>query len=303
MNVSMVIQGRWVGPEELVRIRELLTEHGDWHRTRLSRELCGLWGWRNAAGQPKDMACRSLLLKLEARGCIRLPARRAASVNALRHRSAPMVAHTRDPITEPLRDLLPVDIRIVEPSSEDSGLWRGLMAQYHYLGLRSGAGENIKYLVRDGRGRVLGGLGFAAAAWRCKDRDRFIGWDDGARARNLPHLTNNTRFLILPWVRVPHLASHVLGQIARRIGRDWQQKYGHELCALETFVDRERFAGTCYRAANWLKVGRTTGRTRNDLINRGPLSSIKDIYVYPLARSFRQTLCALPVGAHPEPKS
>ena len=138
---------------------------------------------------------------------------------------------------------------------------------------------------------------------RCKDRDRFIGWDDGARARNLPYLANNTRFLILPWVRVPHLASHVLGQIARRIGRDWQQKYGHGLCALETFVDRERFAGTCYRASNWWKVGRTTGRTRNDVINRGPLSSIKDIYVYPLARSFRQTLCALPVGAQPEPKS
>jgi len=303
MNGSMVIQGRGVGPVEIDQIRGLLAEHGDWHRTRLSRELCGLWGWRNAAGQSKDMACRSLLLKLEAHAWIRLPARRAASVNALRHRSAPMVVHTRDPIEEPLRDLLPVDIRIVDPSSEDAGLWRCLMAQYHYLGLRSGAGENIKYLVRERRGRVLGGLGFAAAAWCCKDRDRFIGWDDGARARNLPHLANNTRFLILPWVRVPHLASHVLGRIARRIGRDWQQKYGHGLCALETFVDRERFAGTCYRAANWLKVGRTTGRTRNDVINRGPLSSIKDVYVYPLARRFRQTLCALPVGAQPEPKS
>jgi hypothetical protein len=307
----MVIQGRCVGPVEIERIRGLLAEHGDWHRTRLSRELCALWNWRNAAGQPKDMACRSLLLRLEAHGCIRLPARRAASVNALRHRSVPMVAHTRDPIAEPLRDLLPVDIRIVEPTSEDAGLWRGLMAQYHYLGLRSGAGENIKYLVRDRRGRLLGGLGFAAAAWRCKDRDRFIGWNDVARARNLSHLANNTRFLILPWVRVPHLASHVLGKIARRIDRDWQPKYGHGLCALETFVDRERFAGTCYRAANWLKVGRTTGRTRNDVINRGPLSSIKDVYVYPLTRRFRQTLCALPArlpgrgqaGAQPEPKS
>jgi hypothetical protein len=291
MNGSMVIQGRSVGPEALDRIRGLLAEHGDWHRTRLSRELCALWNWRNAAGQPKDMACRSLLLKLEARGWIRLPARRAASVNAFRHRSAPRVAHPREPIAEPLRDLLAVDIRIVESSSEDADLLRGLMARYHYLGLRSAAGENLRYLVRDRRGRVLGCLWFAAAAWRCKDRDRFIGWEDGVRARNLPLLANNTRFLILPWVRVPHLASHLLGKIARRIDQDWQHKYGHGLYALETFVDRERFTGACYRAANWLKVGQTTGRTRNDVVNAGPLSSIKDVYVYPLARRFRQMLC------------
>lgn len=303
MHGGMVIQGRHIGEAEVGLIRGLLSEHGDWHRTQLSRELCRRWDWFNAAGQPKDMACRSLLLKLEARGWIRLPARRSASVNGHRHRSAPVVEHVQHPIEDPLRDLLPVDIRVVESASEDAGLLRGLVGQYHYLGLRSAAGENIRYLVRDRHGRVLGCLWFAAAAWRCKDRDRFIGWDDGARTRNLSRLANNTRFLILPWVRVPHLASHLLGHIARRIAQDWQRKYGHGLCALETFVDQERFTGTCYRAANWLRVGQTTGRTRNDVVNRGPLSSIKDVYVYPLAKRFRQTLCDPPAGVQPEPMS
>jgi hypothetical protein len=249
------------------------------------------------------MACRSLLLKLEAQGCIRLPARRAPSVNGYRHRAAPVVEHAQHPIEEPLRDLVPVHIRVVETSSQDGELLRAVVAQHHYLGLCSAAGENLRYLVRDRRGRLLGGLWFAAAAWRCRDRDRFIGWDDGARAQNLPLLATNTRFLILPWVRVPHLASHLLGSIVRRIAQDWQRKYGHELCALETFIDRDRFTGTCYRAANWLRVGQTTGRTRNDVLNRGPLSSIKDVYVYPLTRNFRHTLCAPTGGVQPEPMS
>ncbi len=291
MHGSTVIQGRHIGDTEVRLIRRLLSDHEDWHRTQLSRELCRRWEWFNAAGQLKDMACRSLLLKLEARGCIRLPARRAASVNGHRHRRAPVVAHDHDPIEASLRDLLPLDIRITEAGLEDAELLRALVAQYHYLGLRSAAGENLRYLVRDCRGKLLGCLWFAAAAWRCKDRDRFIGWDDGVRVHNLPLLANNTRFLILPWVRVPHLASHMLGKIARRIDRDWQRKYGHGLYALETFVDRERFTGACYRAANWLKVGQTTGRTRNDVVNSGPRSSIKDVYLYPLARRFRQMLC------------
>jgi hypothetical protein len=249
------------------------------------------------------MACRSLLLKLEAQGCIRLPARRAPSVNGYRHRAPLVVAAIPPLIDEPLRELLPVDIRVAESSSKDGAVLRGLVAQHHYLGLRSAAGENLRYLVRDRRGRLLGCLWFAGAAWRCKDRDRFIGWDDGTRARNLPLLANNTRFLVLPWVRVSHLASHLLGHIGRRIAQDWQRKYGHGLCALETFVEGARFTGTCYRAANWLRVGQTTGRTRNDVLNRGPVSSIKDVYVYPLAKHFRQTLCAPPAAPPPEPVS
>ncbi len=294
MNGSMVIQGREIGQADIDLIRGLLSSHGEWHRTRLSRELCQRWQWRNSAGQPKDMACRSLLLKLERGGHIRLPARRGPSVNARRHCSVQTVQHSRDPIAEPLRQLLPLDIGVVGSVGEDVALFRSLIAQYHYLGVRSAAGENLRYLVRDRRGRLLGCLWFAAAAWRCKSRDAFIGWDEPARTRNLPCVANNTRFLVLPWVRVDNLASHLLSRVAGRIGRDWNGKYGHDLYALETFVDRSRFTGACYRAANWRLVGQTTGRTRNDVINRGPLSSIKDVYVYPLARHFRRALCATP---------
>jgi hypothetical protein len=290
----MVIQGRQIGQAEIDLIHGLLAGHGEWHRTRLSRELCRRWEWHNAAGQPKDMACRSLLLKLERSGHIRLPARRGPSVNGRRHRSVPIVPHCREKIAEPLRQLLPLEIGVVGSAGEEAALCRSLIAQYHYLGVRSAAGENLKYQVRDRRGRLLGCLWFAAAAWRCKARDRFIGWDEQARQRNLPCVANNTRFLVLPWVRVDNLASHLLSRLAGRICRDWTGKYGHGLYALETFVDRSRFTGACYRAANWRLLGQTSGRTRNDVVNRGPLASVKDVYVYPLAKNFRRALCADP---------
>jgi len=294
MNGSMIVQGREIGQEEVDLIRGLLQRHSDWHRTRLSRELCRRWNWYNAAGQPKDMACRSLLLKLERAGHIRLPARRGPSVNGRRHRVVPEVEHSREPITEPLRGLLPLDIAGVGPRAGDAALLRSLIAQYHYLGIGSVAGENLKYLVRARHGRLLGGLYFAGAAWRCAGRDRYIGWADEARKRNLPWVANNTRFLLLPWVEVRNLASHLLSRLAGRISRDWTAKYGHGLYALETFVERSRFTGACYRAANWRRVGQTTGRTRNDVLNRGPLAGVKDVYVYPLAKNFRSALCADP---------
>lgn len=294
MNGRMVIQGRGIGQVEIDLIRGLLAEHEDWHRTRLSRELCRRWGWSNGVGQPKDMACRSLLLKLEERGHIRLPARRGPSVNGLRHLSVPAIAHARDAIEAPLCELLPLDVRAIGPAGEDQALFRSLIAQYHYLGVRSAAGENLKYIVRDHCGRVLCCLWFAAAAWRCKARDLFIGWDEAARKRNLPWVANNTRLLVLPWVRVQNLVSHLFSLVVRQIGMDWEGKYGHGLCALETFVERNRFTGACYRAANWCRVGQTTGRTRNDIVNKGPLSGIKDVYVYPLGRAFRRRLCAVP---------
>ena len=300
MNGSMVIYGREIGPAELDLIGGLLAKHEDWHRTRLSRELCRQWDWVNAAGQPRDMACRSMLLKLERAGHIRLPTRRGPSVNARRHRTVPMVAHSRERIEEPLRQLLPLDIDVVGSVGKDAVLFRSLIAQNHYLGLHN-AGENLRYLARDRHGRLLGCLWFGAAAWRCKARDRFIGWDEQARTRNLLGVANNTRFLVLPWVRVDNLASHLLSRVAGRVGSDWERKYGHRIHALETFVDTERFTGACYRAANWRRVGQTTGRTRNDVVNRGPLSSIKDVYVYPLTRHFRRLLCELPDAWQPEP--
>jgi hypothetical protein len=159
------------------------------------------------------------------------------------------------------------------------------------FGHRNTVGENLRYLARDRHGRAVACALFGSAAWKCADRDAFLGWDRPTRERNLQRLTNNTRFLIPGWVQVPHLASHVLGLIARRIRADWHAKYGHPVHALETFVDRSRFKGTCYRAANWLRLGETRGRTRNDRAHR-VRAAVKDVYLYPLVADFRRELCA-----------
>jgi hypothetical protein len=169
-------------------------------------------------------------------------------------------------------------------------LFQGLLQQHHYLGHRNCVGENLKYLVRDRQGRPLACVLFGSAAWQCQPRDAFIGWRPEARRAGLARLTNNTRFLILPWVRVPHLASHILSRVCRRLSRDWQEKYGHPIELVETFVERERFAGTCYRAAGWQRVGATTGRGRNG--GHAASGSVKEVYVRPLHPDFRQRLGA-----------
>ena len=290
MTQDMVIQGRHIAADEIGLIRGLMAVHCDWGRTRLSEELCRLWDWRNAQGLIKDMAARTLLLKLERRGLIKLPARQRPSSNEFRNRRVPLVDHASKPIRGSLDDLRPLSVSIVPPGSPDVRLFKSLLAQYHYLGHRNTVGENLRYLVRDQYGRPVACALFGSAAWKCADRDAFLGWERGARERNLQWLTNNTRFLVLPWVEVPHLASHVLGLIARRIRGDWQAKYAHPVHALETFVDRSRFRGTCYRAANWLRLGSTQGRTRNDR-NRSIQTTVKDVYLYPLTPHFRQELC------------
>jgi len=287
----MVIQGRQVGAADIEWLRGQLVAHRDWNRTRLSRELCARWDWRNALGQPKDMAARTLLLKLERAGHLRLPARRAVSPNAHRNRRVEAPGRPPAAIRGALRELQALRVGIVAPGSQDARLFHGLLAHEHYLGVRNTVGENIRYLVKDRHGRPVACVLFGSAAWKCAARDDFLGWDRPTRERNLQHLTNNTRFLILPWVRVPHLASHVLGLIARRIRADWQLKYGHPVAALETFVDRSRFKATCYRAANWIKVGSTRGRTRNDRQQRIQVP-VKEVYLYPLLDGFRGELCS-----------
>lgn len=287
----MVIQGRELRAEDIGLIQGLLAEHRDWGRTRLSEELCRLWDWRNARGRIKDMAARTLLLKLERGGFIQLPDRRRSSSNGLRNRDAPLVDHATVPICGALRDLRPLAVSVVESGSQDLRLFNCLLGRYHYLGHRNTVGENMRYLVRDCAGRPVGCALFGSAAWKCAARDAWIGWDRGARETNLGSLTNNTRFLVLPWVSVPHLASHLLACLARRIRADWERKYGHPIHALETFVDRERFKGTCYQAANWVRLGSTQGRTRNDRDHR-LRASVKDVYLYPLIQGFRRALCA-----------
>jgi len=287
----MVIQGRELHAEDIGLIRSLLAEHGDWCRTRISEELCRRWDWRNGQGRFKDMAARTLLLKLERAGLIQLPERRGPSSNGSRNRTPPLVAHATESIRCALRDLRPLAVSIVEPGSADLRLFNCLLSRYHYLGHRNTVGENIRYLVHDRTGRPVGCALFGSAAWKCAARDAWIGWDRGRREANLGFLTNNTRFLVLPWVTVPHLASHLLATLARRVRADWQAKYGHPVHALETFVDRDRFKGTCYRAANWLRLGSTQGRTRNDR-NHCIRATVKDVYLYPLSPDFRRELCA-----------
>ncbi len=264
MDRPLVIQGRAIGPEDVARIRDWLQAHPGSNRTRLSRELCAAWNWRNGAGRLKDMACRSLLLKLEAQGQIQLPPRRTASVNGLRNRQALDLEHDQSWIAGPLGRVQPVRVQAVSAGSSQARLFQGLLARYHYLGHRNCVGENLKYLALAQDGRPLACLLFGSAAWRCAARDQWIGWTDHQRRRHLGLVTNNTRLLILPWVRVPDLASHLLGRVTARLSADWQQKYGHPIYLVESFVQEPRFAGTCYRAASWVQVGLTTGRTRND---------------------------------------
>jgi len=282
------MQGRQWSGADLELIRGLLDEHPEWCRSRLSVELCERWAWRNAQGRLKDMAARTLLLKLERAGHLRLPARRGPSPNGRRNRLVPVMAQVPDPIRGVLRELRPLSVSVVAPGSQDLRLFNGLLAHEHYLGHRNTVGENLRYLVRDRQGRPVACVLFGSAAWKCAVRDTFIGWDRATRERNLPYLANNTRFLIPGWVQVPHLASHVLGLIAQRIRADWQAKYGHPVHALETFVD-PRFRGTGYRAANWLRLGQTRGRTRNDRAHC-IRTSVKGVYLYPLVKDFREAL-------------
>lgn len=289
MDTDTVIQGRKITAEDVDQIKRLLSENPSWHRTRLSQEICALWNWRNAKGQLKDMACRTLLLKLERQGKIVLPPRQQSSMNGFRGRSTPHVEHSREPVHCCLQELLPLKIGLVGESPGDGVLFKFLLSRYHYLGYRNSVGENLKYVVRGSDGRPLGCLLFGSAAWKTKPRDSFIGWGSETRKRNLFLLANNMRFLILDWVRVPHLASYILGRIARRISGDWGNKYGHGIWLLETFVDRSRFRGTCYRASNWIHVGATKGRSRNDRTHSIRVS-VKDIYLYPLTKHFRREL-------------
>lgn len=292
MDGKTIIQGRSIGQTEIDQIRRLMAENPDWNRTRLSRELCAAWNWCDLRGRPKDMASRTLLLKLERRGLIVLPPRQAsATINARRNASLPVIEHDRTVISSDLSDLLPLSLNVVEGDADELVLFKSLIVQYHYLGLRNTVGENLKYVIRSADGRLLGAVLFGSPAWKTKPRDTFIGWNARQRESGLWAITNNTRFLILPWVRVDNLASHVLSRICRRIANDWQGKYGHPIHLLETFVERDRFRGTCYQAANWMRVGQTRGRTRNDR-NHTINLPVKDVYLYPLNRNFRRKLAS-----------
>lgn len=293
MGTTCRIQGRHIGDHEVALVRQIIADHPDWSRNQIALALAEAWNWRTATGRLKNFAGSSLLIKLEKHGLIRLPERRRPPPKrVVRSADSDLPWPEPDPIMQPLRELLPLSI---EPLSTKQPRYASLvqyLVRYHYLGLRRSVGENIAYLAQDRHGRDVGCALFGAAAWRVNPRDEFIGWDEPTRAERLNWVTNNVRFLILPWVRVPHLASHLLSRITRRLASDWLAKYGHPVHLVETFVDRSRFKGTCYRAANWICVGQTQGRSRQD---RGRTLNvpIKDVHVYPLAPDFRERLCRL----------
>lgn len=293
MSASLALQGRQLSPADLHHLRQWVEENPHWSRWRLSRELATRWDWRNGAGQLKDMAARTLLVKLQQRGFLQLPPRRQAPTNRMRCAApqAQSLSEPPSPICAWLWQLQP--LRVQEVSGEASArAWvKEALSRFHYLGFGGAVGQNVQYVVRDGQDRPLACLVFGAAAWKCQDRDRWIGWSAQQREKNLPWVANNSRFLILPWVQVDSLGSWILGQVARRIRQDWRAKYGHEVVLLETFVERERFRGTVYRAAGWQGAGTTVGRTRQDRHTclRVPL---KDIYLYPLREGFREALVA-----------
>jgi hypothetical protein len=305
MSEAVIIQGRPIGSAELAQIRQWLAVHPDWSRHRLSVELARRWAWRNARGQLKDMAARTLLLKLEQRGWLALPPRRSAPFfNRMRPPPPPPVKAVApaEPLHGPLALWLPLTLTEVSaaPGSAARLQFESLLQQHHYLGHRGPVGENLQYLATDPQGRPLAGVLFGAAAWQCVERDRYIGWDAATRSRHLPLLANNTRFLIPPWVRVPQLASHLLSRIARCVSPDWQAKYGHPIHLLETFVDTDRFAGTCYQAAGWIYVGQTQGRSRQDHADGTQLQvPRKAIYLYPLHPRFRERLQGSPAPPNP----
>jgi hypothetical protein len=234
------------------------------------------------------MVCRGLMLALHRAGHIELPPVRHAPPNPLAHRSRPApVEVDRTPVHTTLHTLGPLEVRQVRRTAEEA-LFNGLIEAHHYLGYVQPVGEHLKYVVCAGT-RPVACLAWSSAPRHLGPRDRFIGWSAEARRRNIHLLAYNPRFLILPWVRVPHLASHLLGRLARVLPADWQRVYGHPVYFLETFVHPERYRGTCYRAANWVWLGRTTGRGKDDLTHRAN-RPVKDVLGYPLVRDFRERL-------------
>jgi Domain of unknown function (DUF4338) len=285
-------RGREVSSEDVAFIQQLIAAHVEASRRELSQKLCDVWEWRQANGAPRDMVCRGLLLMLHRAGAIQLPAVRYTPPNPLarRTRPAPMLIDST-PLQGKLSQLQPIQFQQVRRTAEEP-LFNSLMASHHYLGYQQPVGEHLKYLVwasANSDRRPVAALAWSSAPRHLGSRDRFIRWSGEARRRNIRLLAYNTRFLILPWVQVPHLASCILGRIARRLSQDWENLYGHPIYLLETFVDPEQFRGTCYRAANWVVVGHTTGRGKDDQTNR-PNRSIKEVLVLPLRRRFRELL-------------
>jgi hypothetical protein len=289
-DICLSFRGREIRAADLAFLRQLIADHPGLSRRALSVRVCQAWNWTQPNGQLRDQVCRSLMLRLHREGHLELPAPRSQPLNnAIRHRQVRSVSAVETtPIEGTLRSLPPLEIRLAR-RAEGEDLFAQLLRDHHYLGYSRPVGEHLKYLVLAGP-RPVACLGWGSAPLKLGLRDRLVGAPQEAYRHHLPLIAYNTRYLILPWVRVPHLASHLLARVARRIARDWQDLYGHPVVLLESFVDTERFAGTCYQAANWRCVGRSEGRGTKS--KTGARTSIKELWVYPLARDFRAKLLA-----------
>lgn len=288
----MLVCGQEFSEATIEKIRDEVGVEPGLTRRRLSLQVCDWLKWESPNGKPKEMSCRVALLKLERRGVVKLPAPHAWGGIQTASRKLQSCGWKIDQVACSLAELGGIElVRIDSPRTSLSKIWNGLMQSYHYLGAGPLCGAQIRYLIKSDRYGWLGGLAFSAAAWRLKARDEWIGWDEESRWDNLNRVVCNSRFLIPGQVQVPNLASHVLGLAARRLSRDWNECYGLTPLLLETFVEKERFAGTSYQAANWQKVGETQGRGRQDRQRNG-LRRVKDIYVYPLVKEVRESLCS-----------
>jgi hypothetical protein len=288
MQRPLSYRHRVIIDDDLVFIRQLIAEHPGSSRRDLSVKLCRAWNWVQANGALRDMLCRGLMLMLHREGLIELPPARRVTRNPMVERSRPvLVSVDETPLLASFTELGPLQVRQVRRTPEEA-LFNSLLQQHHYLGYTQPVGEHLKYLVY-AQGRPIACVAWSSAPRHLGSRDRYIGWDKQARLQNVRLLAYNTRFLVLPWVRVPHLASHLLGRMARRLSADWQALYAHPIYFIETFIDPQRFRGTCYRAANWKVLGQTTGRGKDDQAHKAN-RSIKQVLGYPLVKDFRQRL-------------
>lgn len=272
--------------EQLAKIKHEIRLSGSAYRAEIARRVCEVLDWKDALGRPKVMSSRVALLRLHRAGHIELPAPRNGNGN-----NKPLTGQRQLPVEQPISGRVEVLEGLVLERVEErsqSALWNGMIDRYHYLGYQRLVGAQLRYLIGHAGG-LLGAIGWGASAWAVKPRDQWIGWDQAARERNLAKVLNNTRFLVLPWVRIKNLASKVLAMSVRQVAQDYERVYGQRLALLETFVETGRFRGTCYRAANWQYVGRTRGRGKCDRYNQWALP-VKDIYVYPLGPDFRRVL-------------
>ena len=288
MKIDIRINNRLFTFDDIHLINQLISTEGEKGRTYLSKRLCNIWDWKTSKGIKRDIACRRLLRKLDNLGLIELPPPLNSSRKpGYKNKTEVPEDLNRSHLECSLSDFSVIDIQLVRGTAKEK-TYNGLIDAFHYLGYQQQAGEQLKYLIY-GDDRILSCLGFGAAALKVQDRDRFIGWTDEERKHNLQKIVNNNRFLILPWVKILNLASYILGKISRHIRIDWDIYYGNPIVMLETFVEKGRFRGISYRASNWIRVGQTKGRGRYEQTHKQVLA-IKDVFVYPLVRKFREAL-------------